>query len=159
MIRRGFTPWTLLLAALAACLPSPAGPVPQPGEYMFQGGVPTHSGSPVGLNQTVLVIYVRASDDVTPNLANLRMSEQAEFTSVSGLYDESSFNQLSFSYTHAPNAGWYQLPLTYDAYIWTPADIAAAPVGSPQRQQAQDQQGLLQDFGDFFTNSLQAAQN
>jgi len=130
------------------------------GDYTFEGGVPAQAGSPKGQNQTTLIIYVRASDDATANLAALRTSEQAEFGNVSTFYTESAFGQLSFNYAHAPATGWYQLPRTYDDYMWTPADLAAATASGNATaiKQAQDGQNLVQDFMGFFTDSLQRAQ-
>jgi M6 family metalloprotease-like protein len=126
--------------------------------YTFNGGVSTQAGTPIGLNQNTLILYVRASDDATPALNTLRTNEQAEFDDVSEFFDESSFDQLSFNYTHAPNNGWYQLPGTYDDYMWTPADVAAATTPA-ETQAAQDGQDLVQDFMGFFTDALQAATN
>jgi M6 family metalloprotease-like protein len=123
------------------------------------GGVPAQAGTPVGLNQATLVIYVRASDDATANLATLRTTEQAEFNNVTNFFRESSFARLSFAYTHAPApaAGWYQLTRTYDDYMWTQADITAAGTDAAKVKIATDNQALVQDFTTFFTESLQAA--
>ncbi len=126
--------------------------------YTFNGGVTAQAGVPIGLNQNTLVLYVRASDDATTSLNTLRTSEQAEFNDVGTFFAESSFGQLSFDYTHAPNNGWYQLPDTYDDYMWTPADIAAASTPA-ETQAANDGQDLVQDFVSFFTDALQAATN
>jgi Ca2+-binding RTX toxin-like protein len=133
----------------------------EPTEYTFQGGVPEQAGAPLGLNQSTLVIYVRASGDNTANLNALRTSEQAEFATVSRFFDESSFNQVSFAYTHAPAAGWYQLPRTYNDYMWTPADITAAQAtgNAAAIANATNSQNLVQDFWGFFTDSMQAAQD
>jgi M6 family metalloprotease-like protein len=132
-----------------------------PQGYTFEGGVPANAGNPAGLNQATLVIFVRASDDNTANLVALRTSEQAEFTDVATFWRESSFNKLGFAFTFAPANGWYQLANTYDDYMWTNADIAAAQaMGNAKAiQQAQDNQNLVQDFSGFFTHSLQAAES
>jgi M6 family metalloprotease-like protein len=129
------------------------------GAYTFYGGVDEQAGSPIGLNQATLVIYVRASDDTTTDLANLRTSEQAEFDSVSQWFDESSFGQVSFNYTHTPTDGWYQLSNTYDDYMWTNEDIVAAQAtGDPDAiAQAERLQDLVQDVSGFFADSLQEA--
>lgn len=131
---------------------------PVPNDYTFEGGLQTQSGSPQG-GQDILVIFVRASDDNTPNLDNLRSSEQAEFTSISNFFAESSFSQLSFNYGFGPQNNWYQLSKTYDDYFWTKADINAAPVGSSALKQAQDGEGLAHDFGVFATEVMQKAQD
>ena len=91
--------------------------------FTFQGGIPVQAGAPIGHNQAILVIYVRAIDDTTLDLQTLRTSEQAEFTDVSTFFRESSFNQISFSYTHAPNTGWYQLRRRYHEYMSTFSSI------------------------------------
>ena len=89
----------IFICLLLGCdtLPKPNNPQNQ-NEYTFLGGVRTQSGNPVGLNQNTLIIYVRASDDNTSNLATLRTNEQNEFTDVNNFFLESSFNQLSFNY-------------------------------------------------------------
>lgn len=158
---RRFTTLLLVLlgtALLAACWPRRTGSAGG-GDYTFEGGVPVQAGSPVGLNQATLVIYVRASDDQTGGLAALRTSEQAEFGDVSNFFRESSFGRLSFAYTHAPSSGWYQLPRTYDDYMWTAADITAAGTDAAKLKAAQDGQDLVQDFSGFFTDAMQAAVN
>lgn len=128
--------------------------------YVFKGGISVQAGSPIGTDQETLVIFVRASDDSTPNLPSLRSSEQGEFDKVTTFFWESSFDQLSFHYTFAPNAGWYQLSRTYDDYVWTQADIDARPAGSAARQEAIDNQYTLQgDPQGFLTECLQAAQD
>jgi M6 family metalloprotease-like protein len=139
-----------------------------PDEYFFEGGVPVQAGQPIGENQPTLVIYVRTSDDTTPNLANLRTSEQAEFTDVATFYRESSFTspqhpagQLTFAFTHAPATGWYQLPHTYDDYMWVQADITRAKASGNAKaiQEAEALQDLAQNASGFFTDSMQAAQD
>lgn len=130
---------------------------PVPNDYTFEGGLQTQSGKPQG-GQDVLVIFVRASDDNTPNLDNLRSSEQAEFTSVSNFFAESSFSQLSFNYDFGPQNNWYQLSKTYDDYFWTQADINRAPVGSSARKQAEDGLDCAQGYG-LIIEAMQKAQD
>ncbi|NOT31969.1 MAG: hypothetical protein HOP15_16100 [Planctomycetes bacterium] len=146
---------------LAACSTSPGAPSAPgssgSGGYTFQGGIRVASGSPIGLGQSVLVLYVRASDDMTSNLAMLRTAEQNEFGSVSQFFDESSFGNLSFAFTHAPTVGdWYQLPETYDNYMWTMADVSSASAPADVTN-ATDNLNLVQDFSGFFGDALQAA--
>jgi hypothetical protein len=158
-VMKGFAFLLLVISLifLYGCPPSPNGNGSE--EYTFQGGIPLQAGNPVGTNQATLIIYVRASDDNTANLNNLRTSEQAEFADVNTWFLESSFDQTSLNYTHAPNNGWYQLANTYDDYMWTNADIIAAQNAgdADAEDEAKKWQDLVQDFWGFFTNSLQAA--
>ena len=154
----------LSTVSIAACKPKvPPSSAGGPDDYTFMGGVQDQAGTPVGLNQATLVVYVRASNDATGGLPALRTNEQAEFGDVTNFYRESSFARLSFAYTHAPTVapapatGWYQLPRTYDAYMWTPADVTAAGTNAAAVKIAQDNQNLVQDFTNFFTESMQAA--